>query len=117
MPDDCNTETAGAKVGAVPIASHNEVVLRRFRDAKSREDFMEEVIAHFDGVGRAAHALNVSYAAIWNWGKVSLSVEGAVGIAEAVGIPYEIALRWADRRRPAPTRAAARAKREERLAS
>ena len=74
----------------------------RLTGAESREEFVEAAVAQLGGEAEAAERLGVTRAVFWHWARVSLSVEGAVVLAEALNLPIPVALRWATRRLPPP---------------
>lgn len=70
--------------------------------AKGRKAFLTDAVEKLGGEALAAEKLGVTRAAIWQWTNMSLSVEGAVALAEALKIEYPVALSWATRRLNAP---------------
>lgn len=66
--------------------------------ARTREEFVQLAIDLLGGQGPASERFGVTRAVCWQWATNSLPMEGAVVLAEALEIPYEVAIKWATRR-------------------
>lgn len=66
--------------------------------AKTREEFVRLAVRLLGGPAAAAERFGVTSAVCWQWATHSLPMEGAVVLAEALEIPYEVAINWATRR-------------------